>query len=80
MYAENLLRKRNEDLIYRIYITDCLRTIAENTAKFAGGSVLKSRYYDLIQPQKKTVPEKTSEEILADINRKLAEIRGENNA
>lgn len=60
-------------------MTDCLKTIAENTAKFGGGSIMKSRYYDLIQPQKQNAPEKTSEEIISDIRRKLEQIRGEKN-
>ncbi len=65
--------------VYRVYVTDCLKVIAENTAKFGGGNVLKSRYYDLIQPQKEKVPEKTSEEIISDIRKTLAKIRGEEN-
>ena len=38
--------------IYKIYVSDALRIIAENTAKFAGGSYIKKRYIDLIESKK----------------------------
>ena len=67
-------------------MTDCLKTIAENTAKFAGGNVMKSRYYDLIknvtheiQKSNTRNPKKSPEEIISNINNKLAQMRGEQN-
>lgn len=71
--------KNQKEEIYKIYVTDCLKIIAQNTANFSGGNVIKSRYSDLIQPQKNNIPKKSSAEILANINRKLAQIRGEEN-
>lgn len=34
-----------------MYVTDALRIVTENTAKFASGGYLKHRYIDLIDPQ-----------------------------
>lgn len=60
--------KNNEaqkDMAYRIYVTDALKIMAENTAKFVGGNYIKSRYFDVIHPQKQD--NRTCEEITADI-------------
>lgn len=50
---------------YQIYISDALRIIGENTAKYAGGSYMNSRYADIISP--KTKDERTGAEIAADV-------------
>ena len=50
-----------KDTAYRVYVTDCLKLIAENT----GNISLKSRYYDIIQPKK--ADNRTGDEIVADI-------------
>lgn len=50
---------------YKIYISDALRIIGENTAKYAGGSYMNSRYVDIVSP--KTKDERTGEEIAADV-------------
>ena len=50
-----------KDTAYRVYVTDCLKLIAENT----GNISLKLRYYDIIQPKK--VDNRTGDEIVADI-------------
>lgn len=42
-------QKEQQKLAYRIYITDALQSIAENTAKMVdGGKYLNKRYYDVI--------------------------------
>lgn len=42
-------QKEQRELAYRIYITDALQAIAENTAKMVdGGKYLNKRYYDVI--------------------------------
>lgn len=45
-------------MAYRAYLTDALRVIGENMAKFSGGEYLKSRWIDLAneKPVKKHVP------------------------
>ena len=63
---------------YRIYTTDSLKIIAENTAKLGGGSVLKVRYAELIglaEPEKEET--RTSEEIIGSISDKLRKLGGE---
>lgn len=50
---------------YRVYVTDSLRTISENTARFGGGAVTKLRYYDVIHPNEEDT--RTGDEIAADI-------------
>ena len=46
-------------------MTDALKITVENTAKFAGGSYIKSRYIDIIEPKK--VDTRTGDEIVEDI-------------
>ena len=57
------------ELAYRIYVTDALRVIGENTAKYGGGGYIKARYADIINP----TPEdnRTQEEIIAKIREGL---------
>lgn len=50
---------------YRIYVTDALRLVAENTARYAGGNCIKARYIDVVEPKKQD--NRTCEEITADI-------------
>ena len=56
-------KERND--AYRIYVTDALRVVAENTARYAGGNYIKARYADIIEPKKQD--NRTCEEITADI-------------
>ena len=46
-------------------MTDALRFVAENTARYAGGSYIKARYSDMIEPKKQD--NRTCEEITADV-------------
>lgn len=55
-----LYKKRTEDEIYRIYVTDCLQMIGENTGKF-----IQKRYYDILNPP--PVETRTAEEITKEI-------------
>lgn len=50
---------------YKIYVTDALKALTENTARFAGGTVFKERWIDLHnrEPQE----EKTAEQIVDDV-------------
>ena len=55
-------------------MTDALKILAENTAKYSGGSYMKIRYYDLIQP--KPEENRTPEEIIGNMKEKIARIWG----
>ena len=64
-YAMARYQSQQRDLAYRIYVTDCLRIISENTAKTGGGSYITAKFVDIINP--KPVDNRTGEEIAADI-------------
>ena len=64
-YATARFNQHQRDLAYRIYVSDCLRIISENTAKICGGSYITAKLADIINP--KPVDNRTGEEIAADI-------------
>ena len=63
------MRKQTEDKLFRVYMTDGLKAIADNSAKLVKEGVsLKSRYIEIIegikpdeQPEK---PKETGEQII----------------
>lgn len=67
-YAVAKARKNAEEKAYRIYVSDTLKMIAENTAR-AGGRYVTARYVDIIHPK----PEETrsADEIISHIKKKL---------
>ena len=64
-YAIARYQSQQRDLAYRIYVTDCLRMVTENTAKLSQGTYTTARFYDIISP--KPVDKRTGEEIASDI-------------
>ena len=64
-YAMARYQSQQRDLAYRIYVSDCLRIISENTAKIGGGSYITAKIADIINPN--PVDDRTGEEIAADI-------------
>ena len=64
-YAMARYQSQQRDLAYRIYVSDCLRIISENTAKMGGGSYITAKLADIINH--KPVDDRTGEEIAADI-------------
>ena len=64
-YATARFNQHQRDLAYRIYVTDCLRMAAENTAKMSQGAYTAARFYDIINP--KPVDNRSGNEIAADI-------------
>ena len=64
-YAIARYQSQRRDLAYRIYVTDCLRIISENTAKISKGSYITAKFADIINP--KPVDNRTGEEIAAGI-------------
>jgi hypothetical protein len=57
------------ELAYRIYVSDALRMIAENTARYGGGNYIKGRYANIINPEPED--DRTQEEIVAKIREGL---------
>ncbi len=72
-YVTARYKKHQRELAYRFYVTDTLRSISENTAKYGGGSYVRVRFADIINP----TPEdnRSSEEIVDHIRGKLRELR-----
>ena len=64
-YATARFNQHQRDLAYRIYVTDCLRMVTENTAKMSKGAYTAARFYDIINP--KPVDNRSGNEIAADI-------------
>ena len=64
-YAMARYQSQQRDLAYRIYVSDCLRIISENTAKMGGGSYITAKFADIINT--KPVDNRAGEEIAADI-------------
>lgn len=73
-YVKARMQQGILDKTYRIYVTDSLKMISENTSKRDGGSSFAVRYWDVI---KKPVNEtRTSEEIISGIKDKLMKLEG----
>ena len=67
--------KRREDKLYRVYVTDALKTIAENTTHHVGaeemfdyGASINVRWIELLEPQQEEeTDDRSCEEIVHDI-------------
>lgn len=64
--------KEQKEKAYKTYITDTLRLMTENTAKQAGGSYIKARYIEIVDPPKEET--RTAEEVIDRIKTKLARL------
>lgn len=68
MYREHI-----RDTSYKTYVTDALRIISENTAKFGGGTSMTRRWAEVIESQNRGLlahDTRTPEEIIADVAEK----------
>ena len=65
-YCVSRYKHKQEEKQYRVYLTDALMAIANNTAKMFGGSTINMRYYDIIKPQ----DTRTGEEIAVSVIQK----------
>lgn len=64
---------------YRVYVTDSLMHLVNNTQRFAGGVAINSRYADIIEKNFSGKPkdDRSGEEIVADIVKKAGlEVKG----
>lgn len=68
-YCVKRFNNAQREEIYRIYISDTLRIISENTAKFVGGNYIKKRYYDFVkEPNGHTKNDnRSAKEIINDV-------------
>lgn len=58
-----------------MYISDALKVIAENTSRFNGGSYMKVRFADVINPKPEET--RTADEIITGITDKLRKLQEE---
>ena len=68
--------KRNiEEEIFKVYVTDALKVMSENTAAFSSeGKCMSGRYADVIRPERRDKAEtRSGDEIAADV---IARITG----
>lgn len=67
-YAMARYKTYQREVAYRIYVTDCLRMIGENTANVSKGTYPQKRYADFLKEPARD--HRTGEEIAADIIKK----------
>lgn len=77
-YVIARMRKETQEMTYRIYITDALNMIAQNTAKFAGGVYPKKRYAEQVYAQEEKEPkqEQSGQEIADSLIKGLTGLGG----
>lgn len=62
------IKYSNQQFIYKNYVCDCLKVIAENTARFAGGHTIAKTLNEILNY--KPAPKKPANEIIAEISAK----------
>lgn len=80
-YVSSRIDKKTNDDIYRIYITNALKILTTNTAKFAGGSELTKSYHDIIsddavEEQQQQDDEQEAQNVISNIKSKLSNLKG----
>lgn len=70
VYVQARQAQYMEELMYRVYITDALQKIAENTANFAGGHIMPYRFYDAVYGEGKEKKNENAEEIIKNVTNK----------
>ena len=65
--------KRQEELVWKVYVTDALKVIATNTAGGETRATMSKRWIDLIDVNAKDEPEETrsADEIISDFKARL---------
>lgn len=59
-----------------MYVTDALKSIAENTAKMYGGSSMATRYADLVAPDAGEEDTRTASDIINTVVGKINNLGG----
>ena len=63
-YAAAKVNLYNAEIAYRIYVTDCLKLITENTALAVKGNYPTKRFIDILEGLRNPMPELSAEEII----------------
>lgn len=86
-YCIAFFRRKNERLLYEVYITDALKAIADNTAKLPaeGGKTMQKRYAEIVQENNISPAEaqenakkdkRTADEIIRSMKNKINKLGG----
>lgn len=77
-HCVNHLKKTSEETALKVYITDALKAVAENTGKFVkGGMTMRRRFVDVINnvpEESKEDSQKRADDIIARMKNKLAKL------
>lgn len=69
-YITIKLKQESKEEVYRNYVCNCLKVIAQNTAKQSGGTVITKSYFEIVsgveEIKKKSKP-KTAEQVVAEV-------------
>lgn len=73
----SLIRKEREDFLYRVYVTDALRLIGENTggllsALGGSGAGIPTRWADILEDSPQKEETRTAEEVVEHIRQQIA--------
>lgn len=68
----SVMQKRQQDEIYQAYMAETVRLIGENVTRKTGGSYMKLRYTEIIDPKPEDT--RTGSEIVSHMKEKLREI------
>lgn len=72
-YVMARLEKEQEDMIYRIYVTDTLRVLTYNTSRSDKEYVMNKRWIEFACPDLIPQDNRTPEEIIEHMRKKLGE-------
>lgn len=75
-HCVGFFQRRQEEQKYRIYITDALKAITDNTVRMYGGVSLKMRYADMIDTTPQKEETRTAEEVIDHIKEKMQKLTG----
>lgn len=73
-YVMAKAQQMSKDKAYRIYVTDGVKIITENTARFFGGRHFETRFIDVIEPKPEET--RTADEIIENIRDKIKKLEG----
>ena len=79
-YVSSKINAKVSDDIYRFYISNALKILTGNTARFAGGTELTKSYYDIMHNEEIAETEKQNEieaeNVISKIKSQIAKVRG----
>lgn len=68
-HCVSLFNKKQREKLFQTYVTETLKLINDNIAKIHGGSVLKTRYSELIETKK--IDNRTGDEVARNVIKRI---------